>query len=125
ELAAFCRPPAETAGARGLPELPQHRRHLDAVPRDDRRDGPLGDDRRRTTREPDSAPRRRHTGRGRGMAAAVPGDPGRGGAARTERATAVGFRTGGGTWDPEGTPGDRDGRRLYGPGAGGRRGRQR
>jgi hypothetical protein len=43
QLAAFCRPDPETAGARHSAEFSQYRRDFDAVPRDDRRDGPLGD----------------------------------------------------------------------------------
>ena len=97
----FADPIPKKPDARRLPELPEHRRHLDAVPRDDRRDGPLGDHRRRTPREPDSPPCRRHPGPYRRMAEAVPGDSGGGHAASPECATAVGLRAAGGGRDPE------------------------
>ena len=53
-----------------------------------------------TARQPDPAPRRRHVGRGGGVAAAVPGDPGRGDAARPQCTAVIGFRARGGARDP-------------------------
>jgi Alpha/beta hydrolase domain len=96
---------ADTAGARDPREFPQHRRDLDAVPRGDRRDGPLGNRRHRTARQPHAAARRRHPGSVRGMAPAVSGAPRRGRPARAQFSAAVGFRPRGGARDPEGTPG--------------------
>ena len=86
------------------PEFSQHGRHLDAVSRDDRRDGPLGDRRHRATRQPHSTPRRRHPGRVRGMAPAVSGHSRRRHPARAEFSAAAGFRPRGGARDSARNP---------------------
>jgi hypothetical protein len=101
QLAAFRRPDPETAGARHPPAFSQYGRDLDAVPRSDRRDGPLGDGRHRGARQPHPAVRRRYAGPVQGMAPAIPGDPRRGRPPRAQFAAVIGFRPRSGAWDPQ------------------------